>query len=98
MMITTSSAEASRWKFAPKPSRFWKLDSTNPTLRFSTVPERRWPANRSVPQTAVVARHTMALTLLGRQNPLATATTQLKVLAESHCISFDRRLEQAELH
>ena len=40
----------------------------------------------------------MALTLLGRHNPLATATAQLNILAESGCPSFENRLAQAGLH
>ncbi|ALA60538.1 arsenosugar biosynthesis radical SAM (seleno)protein ArsS [Nitrospira moscoviensis] len=40
----------------------------------------------------------MALTLLGRHNPLASSTAQLRILAESRCLSFDGRLAQAGLH
>jgi radical SAM/Cys-rich protein len=40
----------------------------------------------------------MALTLLGRHNPLASSTAQLRILAESRCPSFDGRLAQAGLH
>ncbi len=40
----------------------------------------------------------MALTLLGRQNPLATSAEQLKRLAESpRCLPFEQRLDQAGL-
>jgi radical SAM/Cys-rich protein len=40
----------------------------------------------------------MALTLLGKQNPLASSAAQLKVLADSPCLSFGARLEQSGLH
>jgi radical SAM/Cys-rich protein len=40
----------------------------------------------------------MAVTLLGRQNPLASATTQLKILDDSACPSFDARLAEAGFH
>jgi radical SAM/Cys-rich protein len=40
----------------------------------------------------------MALTLLGKHNPLASSATQLKILADSRCPSFDQRLGQAGLH
>ena len=40
----------------------------------------------------------MPLTLLGRQNPLASSDEQLKVLMDTvGCPSFERRLEQAGL-
>ncbi|HJT19483.1 MAG TPA: arsenosugar biosynthesis radical SAM (seleno)protein ArsS [Nitrospira sp.] len=40
----------------------------------------------------------MALTLLGKQNPLASSANQLKILADSPCPSFGQYLEQAGLH
>ena len=40
----------------------------------------------------------MALTLLGKRNPLAAAATQLRILAGSRCPAFEGRLVQAGLH
>lgn len=40
----------------------------------------------------------MALTLLGRQNPLASASTQLKILDDAPCPCFDARLAEAGFH
>jgi radical SAM/Cys-rich protein len=40
----------------------------------------------------------MALSLLGRQSPLASSTAQLKMLADSRCPSFDGRLAEAGLY
>jgi radical SAM/Cys-rich protein len=106
MMIVTTTAEESRWRFARKRYGSYRHPGMRRTSLFSIAPGIQCqaipPAARLMeaavdPPNTVYRNGTLvvALTLLGRHNPLASAAEQLKILAATQrCVPFETRLAE----